>query len=232
MTSELRTAIDTLYVCFSKYPLNAQMEGCPCCVSGEDKSTLHSKSLRDLTGDDLSKYAFKAMTTWGTVDDFKHYLPRIFELMTTGFIVDTFVVLGKLEYSEWQTWPTEEQAAIRQFLLAWWSHIVQLDEPYDAEVFLEIHQRLGNLEAMLAPWTAAVGKGQVRFLVDFISTHLHFLSAGKKMFRKLSKGDNQMLLQWVHGQKEGLEKAFFRHANDPAYAADISNALYILERSI
>ena len=98
------------------------MEGCPCCVSDTDKEKIHSKQLRDLDEDDLSRYAFKAMTTWGDTDDFKHYLPSIFELLsTTDFIVDTFVVLGKLEYGKWQEWTDIEKNAITQFLWAWWA---------------------------------------------------------------------------------------------------------------
>jgi len=54
------------------------MEGCPCCVSNEDKEKLHTKELRLLEESDISRYAFRALTTWGDIDDFKHYLPRIF----------------------------------------------------------------------------------------------------------------------------------------------------------
>ena len=68
----------------------------------DDKSTLHSKQLRELEDEDLARYAFKAMTTWGDVNDYKHYLPRIFELSAKReLLVDTFVTLGKLEYGKW-----------------------------------------------------------------------------------------------------------------------------------
>ncbi len=125
MTKELKIAIQTLYETFSIYPLKSTMEGCPCCVSNTDKEKIHSEQLRNLDEDDLSRYAFKAMTTWGDKNDFKHYLPRIFELLaTTDFIVDTFVVLGKLEYGKWQEWEETEKTSITQFLLAWWTDLI------------------------------------------------------------------------------------------------------------
>src|SRR5437588_624905 len=99
MTEELKLAIERLYQTFAIYPFKPTMEGCPCCVSDSDKEKIHSKKIRQLEGDDLSRYASKAMTTWGDTEDFKHYLPRILELLvTTDFIVDIIVVLDKLEY--------------------------------------------------------------------------------------------------------------------------------------
>lgn len=111
MTEELKSAIERLYQTFAVYPCKPAMEGCPCCVSGADKEKIHSKPLRQLEEGDLSRYAHKAMTTWGDTEDFKHYLPRIFELLTTtDFIVDTFITLDKLEYGQWNNWPENERA--------------------------------------------------------------------------------------------------------------------------
>jgi len=55
MTNELEIATENLYKTFSKYPFKSTIEGCPCCVSDSDKSTLHSKQLRELEDDDLSR---------------------------------------------------------------------------------------------------------------------------------------------------------------------------------
>ena len=68
------------------------IEGCPCCVSGSDEDNIHSKQLRQLNGDDLSRYAFKAMTTWGDIEDFKYYLPGIF---SAKIIIDYLSALLK-----------------------------------------------------------------------------------------------------------------------------------------
>lgn len=121
MTNEFEISKENLYSTFSKYPFKSSIEGCPCCISDSDKSTLHSKQLRELEDEDLSRYAFKAMTTWDDVNDYKHYLPRIFELSAKReLIVDTFVTLGKLEYGKWKEWNEREKEAITDFLKAWW----------------------------------------------------------------------------------------------------------------
>ena len=142
MTEEFKIAKEELYKTFEKYPFKSTIEGCPCCVSDSDKSTLHSKQLRDLEDDDISRYAFKAMTTWGDVNDFKHYLPRIFELAATRkLIVYTFVILGKLDYGNWNEWQTDEQESILRFLKAWWKYDINNASYFDKDVLIEINKK-------------------------------------------------------------------------------------------
>ncbi len=79
-TSELRTVIESLYEIFVTYPLRADTSACACCHSAYDEQRLHTKPFRKLNADDLRQYAGDALFVWGEVDDFKHFLPRIFEL--------------------------------------------------------------------------------------------------------------------------------------------------------
>jgi hypothetical protein len=84
---------------------------------------LYARPLQELSAVDLEKYAFKAMTTWGDSDDFKHFLPRIFELLTVPpedtLAVEPEIAIGKLAYARWKEWPENEQVAIVNFLKAW-----------------------------------------------------------------------------------------------------------------
>ena len=69
------------------------------------RSPLIAKRLRDLTDTDLKKYAFKALTTWGNADDFRHFLPRLFELEAVHpqrivGLVDPEILFGKLAYAQ------------------------------------------------------------------------------------------------------------------------------------
>ncbi len=79
VSTSLTIAIERLYQVFSRYKVLGMVEGCPHCVSDEDKAKLHSKPLRKLEPDDVSRYSWKAMTTWGDVSDFKYFLPRLLE---------------------------------------------------------------------------------------------------------------------------------------------------------
>lgn len=133
MTTEkqiLTEAVDGLYAVFSIYPLAQEVEGCPCCVSGEDRAALHVRPLRELTAKDLCRYAFKALTTWGSADDFKHFLPRLLELAADpydlSYDIDVEVLFGKLSYAKWRNWPREEQQAVASYFSALWQWLLAL----------------------------------------------------------------------------------------------------------
>jgi hypothetical protein len=124
-TAKLRlfTAVKGLYTEFAGYSHHHAVDFCPHCVSKADIALLYARPLRELTAPDLEKYAFKAMTTWGDPDDFKHFLPRIFELLTLSspksLEIDPEIAIGKMNYARWKTWPENEQAAVVNFLKAW-----------------------------------------------------------------------------------------------------------------
>ena len=61
--------IQELYRAFKPYQVRRHPEGCPCCVSDADRSRLFSKPLTKLSEDDLGRFAWKAVTSWGTVED-------------------------------------------------------------------------------------------------------------------------------------------------------------------
>src|SRR5476649_249605 len=58
---------------FSKYPYPRDIVGCPCCVREDDRESLKHGNLE--------KYLWKAMTTWGGENDFKHYIPQLFSFV-------------------------------------------------------------------------------------------------------------------------------------------------------
>ncbi len=147
-------AVETLYDVFSIYPLAQKVEGCPCCVSAEDEAVLHLRPLRRMTAEDLSRYAFKALSTWGDEDDLRHFLPRLLELAAElhNYDVDLEAITGKLEYGKWKQWPEQEQLAIRGYLMALWhSALTQLPE----EVLLgDCLGAIGQAEEDLTPYLA------------------------------------------------------------------------------
>jgi hypothetical protein len=83
--------------------------------------------LRNLEVNDLREYVDGALHVWGGVDDFKHFLPRLFELATDddAEFADTQIVLGKLSYCEWWNWQEYERQAIRQFFRAAWECLLR-----------------------------------------------------------------------------------------------------------
>jgi len=126
MIPSLPDAIAKLYRTFAQYRLGEDFTGCAHCVDPRDSARLSATPLVDLKLSDLDNYAFKAMTTWGTPQDFKHFLPRLFELAaenTDGFL--SFEVLfSKLDYAKWEGWPSSESDAVNEYLFAFWHHVL------------------------------------------------------------------------------------------------------------
>ncbi len=233
MTEKLKISIENLYEVFHKYPLKPKIAGCPCCVSDADRLTLHSKPLRDLKEDDISRYAFKAMSTWGDVEDFKHFLPRIFELMsTTDFAVDTFVILEKLDYGNWTGWEQEEQDAILDFLYSWWVDFVTTQNYFDQEILIGIHKRTKDLSKLLNLWTIDIEGSTFRCFVDFLQSDYQEISQRTKVYKDFSDPEAGYLRKWIEENKEKLEEGYFHYEDlEPAFAKEISDVLYMVERS-
>lgn len=119
---DLASATATLYEAFEAYPLKERIDTCPHCELDAAERRLHLRPLRALTWTDLGTYAFKALTSFGDLDDFKHLLPRILELYVVdhrGAPYSLFMFFGKLETARWTAWPAGEAAAIRRFVDAW-----------------------------------------------------------------------------------------------------------------
>ena len=234
MTKELKITIERLYETFSCYPFNEKMEGCPCCVSSTDKEKIHTKELRQLDEEDLSRYAFKAITTWGNTDDFKHYLPRIFELLsTTDFIVDTFVVLGKLHYTKWKTWPAEEQKAINDFLMAWWIDSIKHQNYFNNDLFIEIYKLLEDINPLLDNWPITFDNNSFKNLIDLLDSYYYDLIKISNKSEGLDQAAIATLQMWLINKQEILEQRFFYYETiDKEFAERISNALYIIEHNV
>ena len=170
----LSEAIGGLYETFSDYPLAQKIEGCPCCVSDEDESSLHRKPLRELTAEDLTRYATKALTTWGTENDFKHFLPRLFELVTEkdgiAYEIDLAILFGKLDYAAWNTWDKRERTAVRRYLKALWVFVLSVPtEAVTIEEYLcALSQAEEDLSWYLDTWQSLQSDTALNHLVEFV----------------------------------------------------------------
>lgn len=118
-----RYALEQLYQAFAPYQRPEHIDTCACCRGPHSLKPLYARPLRSLTPEHLHLYTFRAITTMGGIDDFKHFLPRILELLHDDeFLsrIDPQVVLGKLRYAGWEQWPVAEQAAVRAYLDILW----------------------------------------------------------------------------------------------------------------
>ena len=126
----LREAIEALYLTFRDYPLRDDTNPCPCCHHDpESEKRIHSKPLRQLDHDDLLEYAGDALLTWGDETTFRHFLPRLFELVIHGedgdvLFQDPQSVFAKLKFGSWRSWPVSEQTAISNYFRQLWATVI------------------------------------------------------------------------------------------------------------
>lgn len=232
VTEELAIATENLYRVFARYPYSSDMEICPCCTTKEDRHSLTSKTLRLLTGDDIGEYAFSAMTTWGDVYDFKHFLPRIFELKALDAVwTDTFVVLGKLEYANWRTWKKDEQDGVYDFILAWWQYSTKAKKYYDGHDFREFYKVIEDIDVMLTRWHVTLKDNSIRSYIEFVNDEfVNLFNYKGDLYKLLGRENVDKVIAWTMANKPRLQDAFFHFENtEPEMAQKASDVLYILE---
>ena len=122
----LELAIEQLYETFARYRLNAPIEYCTHCHSAEEIRLLQTTPIRDLSEDPLGRFTWSLLLTSGSVRDFKHFLPRIFELAApeNSIGVDPQVTFEKLRLADWRRWPTSEQRVVKRYLMACWEQVL------------------------------------------------------------------------------------------------------------
>ncbi|MET7464993.1 hypothetical protein [Nonomuraea sp. NPDC005501] len=116
-----RTALDHLYETFARHPLPEHTVVCDHCVSPDVVRAARTGPLRSLGAEVLEPYAWNH-GTWGDEADFKHYLPRLLELLITEEMDGWFVApdLAARTARAWTGWPDDEREAVVAAVGAWW----------------------------------------------------------------------------------------------------------------
>ncbi len=129
----LEGKINDLYAAFSRYPrFSNQPRGCTHCVSIEEENEIKNIALRELTPDNFGHIAANICTeTWGDVEDFKHFLPRILELSVLGeFILpQRWMVAKTLHRYGWMDWPEEERGSVENLFHTLWDYMLDSYTP-------------------------------------------------------------------------------------------------------
>lgn len=171
----MNEAIENLYETFAHFRIGDDFVACDCCVNAEQSERLAEAPLRDLAYDDLERYSRKAITTWGNVRHFKHFLPRLLELTIDhrDEFLDLAVVFGKLETAKFVSWPERERAAVDRFFDEYWTHqlaepIVGVFEDSIDTVLCAIACALPSVVRFLDAWTSTFIDEARRHLAAFI----------------------------------------------------------------
>ena len=165
--------ITKVYDVFSHYKLNKNMSICDCgCISNEEVEQLFSKKLKEIAPNEIDFYTRKAITTWGEVEDYKHFLPRIFEIYHIGdfseTLIDLEIIHNKLEYGKWKSWNIEEQKVINGFIKHHWKKLVNSKYSEISEFVLKDYTLYLPFNELLALWKFDRGGIPLRNFVEFV----------------------------------------------------------------
>jgi hypothetical protein len=171
----MNDAIENLYAAFAHCRIGGDFSGCDCCVGPEHSVKLAATPLRDLTYNDLERYSRKAMSTWGKVNHFKHFLPRLLELSIEhrDDFLDLAVVFGKLKYARFDTWPQRERDAVNRFFDEYWKYqlndsaVGTFKDSIDT-VLCSLANALSSVQRFLDVWSATCTDNAKRHFAAFI----------------------------------------------------------------
>lgn len=228
MDKNIENAIKDLYAVFSKYPVNLEIDGCPCCVHNEHKTLLLSKPLKELGEKELSRYTSKAMTTWGRIEDYKYYLPRIFELSIKDNLgVGEHIVFGKLDYANWLGWSKDEIDALKEFFNIWWEYNLKGNDYLNTEVMIELLKKLDYNEELIEKWSLSDNNRSLENFIEFISDgEFNGILEGKSFYENLNLNFRLALHQWI---ENGIVYLRTYQSKNEKFTRAIKDALYVYE---
>jgi len=226
----LQQEIIQLYRIFECYPARRTMEACLHCVTREEIRALTTVPLRSLSKNNLERYAFKAMTTWGESEDYRYFLPRLLELCALdpdSYAVNIEKICHKLAYAHWEHWPQQERQAILDFLLVFWQLLLAQDYytlGCSSSGYLEaLSQILEDLSPFLQVWRSRSDAPAQRALADFLQENSNTLGARSRLnWLAGSPSTQQQVINWLLElqTRQWLEDGFFRSEDQ-----DVAGAL-------
>jgi hypothetical protein len=113
-TPTLRRLLDQGYEAFAHHRKPTALETSPLRNPEKLLKRLTSKPLRLLEVEDVQEYAAAALTTVGTVEDYKHFLPRLLDLSVGSAVVEPEVIALKLKAADWLGWPQNQKHLVEQ----------------------------------------------------------------------------------------------------------------------
>jgi hypothetical protein len=219
---KLDEASDRLYAAFARYPLPARPDVCDHCVTAAEVAATRARPLRLLTADDLHPFMWHGLSTWGDEAEFKHFLPRVLELIAQDEIVDdsavAWGVMNKIN-PRWRDWPSDERTAVETFTGVWWR--ATLREFPRRFTVMDVLESIGALCLPIAPrladWETLTDEAAARHLAWLVGD----FSVG-------SASDDQwyaVLDRWIRGPAVArLLAAAVSTASDPEVRAELDHA--------
>jgi hypothetical protein len=117
MPTNLLRLLNNAYKVFARYRRPLALDASPLRDPEKLLRQLTDRPLRLLDVEHVQEYASAALTTVGTVEDYKHFLPRLLDLAVGSGVVEPEIIALKLEGAEWRAWPKKEQQILEEIFV-------------------------------------------------------------------------------------------------------------------
>ncbi len=229
--SNLHSSIENLYQVFAQYHAPEHIDFSPLLsVAHEDAVALYRTPLRQIESQALWRYSFHALNTWGQNEDFKHFLPRMFDLLwlEPGW-TESEILIAKLEQAEWSQWPAKEHDAVVKYLTELF-HVLLSSFPSKIridEIIAGVAQLDGILTPFLRIWTDTKNLPATLHIASLINEEREALWRHGKIGKRYG-GGRETLTQWITSEsiEQRIEDTFMDNPHNPhsdilAAASDI-----------
>ena len=198
----LQNALDAAYAIFARYPRPTSLEAAPTRDGRAILKTLSAAPLRNLTSEQIGPYSGWAMTTVGTVDDYKHFLPRIMEqaVRAPEWMGTEPAILGeRLRYANWRSWRPKEQTAVTQiFARAWQQASRSHPDDGDAEDWLCGLGVLGeDLTQPLQEWLSPPSPNAVLQVANLMMMNKEEQAAPTGIWTYVDEAERRKVWTWL-----------------------------------
>jgi len=227
MQTDFKPCIQQLYILFSSCAPPQTLIGCPCCTTTLTQTKWHQSDLAQIDVTSISDYTFKAMSTYGTIENFRYFLPRILELLALQQLpLDSSLVWSKLKYAQWTKWSLEEVAAIRQFLAVfWYNHLIQAND-FERSTLLELYDLTKDIQWMLGHWSLDYKKPGFKKIIQLVVDYAR-PNGLQKWDWPFEESDLKIINHWLAKSSVSWNEALsYYEPIDPSMAELIVAAIY------
>ena len=205
----LGLAIERSYQVFARNHVGPTMVVRRGDVGPEDVAAL-AGPVRSVPAVAIDRWLPHAVTTWGTGEDVRALLPRVFELLAAGLLATPpEVIFAKIRQADPSGWPIDEVGAMDDVVAALWlatlaQHPAAIGQPA-VRLLAAIAELGGDLSPYLDDWLLLVaseraGDGARRHLADVVRQVEHLRAADQGLeglFWSPRPAEVERLERWV-----------------------------------
>ncbi|MDQ3102113.1 MAG: hypothetical protein M3R08_12045 [Bacteroidota bacterium] len=203
--SELQAIVERSYHTFKRYKAIVPLDACThCCLNENQESELVSLSVRLIPFELLYDYNTAAKTPKPSIDEFKHFLPRILDYTAQLKFLhhSAELVLSRFEYYDKGQWNKEEQQLIQSFGLAFFQHCLTVYPLPELEridsVLIMLKKANVDIGPLLFHWTSMANQESILHFNDLISQSFEDHNPNKLMNSFSDNELSDLLVEWLN----------------------------------